>query len=337
MPSPPPTSEPAKASSVSLFERTVQMVCSQYPLRLNFEDLTGVTRDIPELKLRDEFYIHGCSFCLRAKSVSASFQHCIRNKLATNRLARRRLAGFGGQCHLGLTDLVYPLVFAQRCLGVFYYGSVIVEGTEEEAQRRIANFCDRLKMDPAPYLLELKRVPRVSAGTLAQCRENLETLADIAAKLVEACGLPVDRYHTESGAQFMSNHRMPTLVQRAVHYIHQYYSEPVSLSTVAAHLKCNSDYLSRVLNFHLNVGFSEYLLRVRIDHARSLLRTDRYTVGEVGFMVGFNDHSYFGKIFKKRVGMTPIEYRGNWILADREKEGNTSTNTSPDHSLFRAI
>jgi YesN/AraC family two-component response regulator len=136
----------------------------------------------------------------------------------------------------------------------------------------------------------------------------LRLIVEIACKILECYGLPVDRYRTELGAQFTNSHAVPTLVKAAMRYVHKHYHEEIHLDEVAANLHCNPDYLSRLFNRHLNMGFSEYLLRVRIDHARHLLKLGRYSAGEVGFMVGFSDQSYFGKVFKKWTGITPRRF-----------------------------
>jgi len=46
-----------------------------------------------------------------------------------------------------------------------------------------------------------------------------------------------------------------------------------------------------------------------MDHAKRLLLSDRFSAGEIGFLVGFEDHSHFGKVFRKTIGKTPQEYR----------------------------
>jgi AraC-like DNA-binding protein len=244
--------------------------------------------------------------------------------LAINRLARRRLTGFYGQCHLGLTDIVEPLVFQQRCLGVFYFGSVIVEGTEREARRRIMTYCRRRKLDPAPYLYSLKTATRIKANEVPVYQEQLRTLAALTINILDAYGLPLERYRTEMGPQFVASHRLPILIQGAMRYVHRNYREAIQLSDVAANLKCNPNYLSRTLNRHLKMGFSEYVLRVRIDHARSLLQNAAYGAGEVGFQVGFSDQSYFGKVFKQKTGFTPKEYQDTDRRSRLEKRPDLS-------------
>jgi len=54
---------------------------------------------------------------------------------------------------------------------------------------------------------------------------------------------------------------------------------------------------------------AKYILRKRIDLAKSLLTTTRYTIGEVGISVGIDDPQYFNKQFRKICGLSPSRYR----------------------------
>ena len=73
----------------------------------------GLARRVPDLALPEEWKIHRCEFCVFAKT-GATLRGCLNNKHAVNRVLIRRGAGFVGQCHLGLTDMVEPLVVRSR-------------------------------------------------------------------------------------------------------------------------------------------------------------------------------------------------------------------------------
>lgn len=99
-----------------------------------------------------------------------------------------------------------------------------------------------------------------------------------------------------------------------VDYIHQYYMEPLSLSDVASHFHFNPSYLSTFLSSHLAEGFSEYLNRVRVDKAAELLQATDLAIADISVQVGYSDHSYFTKVFKKLKGMSPSQFRKSHIM-----------------------
>ncbi len=99
------------------------------------------------------------------------------------------------------------------------------------------------------------------------------------------------------------------LVRDAKAYIEEHYMEDLSLQTVADELAISRGYLSTMLNRHLEMGFSDYLNEVRIEHACLYLEQATLKNYEIAYKVGFNDDKYFSKVFRKIKGMTPKEYR----------------------------
>lgn len=97
-------------------------------------------------------------------------------------------------------------------------------------------------------------------------------------------------------------------------YIHQYYMEPLSLSDVAHHFHFNPSYLSTFFSSHIAEGFSEYLNRVRVDKAAELLQATDLAIADISVQVGYSDHSYFTKVFKKLKGMSPSQFRKSQIM-----------------------
>jgi transcriptional regulator GlxA family with amidase domain len=127
---------------------------------------------------------------------------------------------------------------------------------------------------------------------------------------VESIGIPVGRYRTRPGAQFSTwNGAMSSLVRGTIAHINRHYAEELRVADLAAQHKCNADYLSRVFKRTVGFGVIEYLHRIRVDHARRLLQTERFSIGEVGHLVGFPDQSHFGKIFRRMVGLSPLAFR----------------------------
>lgn len=298
------------APEKSLFTRLMDEVQRDSGLHLSFEDLTGVVLDNPDIRLPYHFRIHTCDFCLHAKATPDSHQHCVRNKMAANRIALQRRTGYTGQCHLGLTELVQPLVFREQVLGIFYYGSFVLTGTEDKARARISKFCRRHGFDPAGYVRAFDHATRVSPERLSELWRRLNLAVDLTRAIVESIGIPADRYRTRSGAQFATwNGAMPALVRTVIAYINHHYSSPLRVLDIATAHRCNPDYLSRIFKRTVGLKLIDYIQRVRIDHAQRLLLANRFSVGEVGFMVGFQDHSHFGKVFRQIVRTTPQEYR----------------------------
>lgn len=99
-------------------------------------------------------------------------------------------------------------------------------------------------------------------------------------------------------------------VDRCALYIEEHYFEhDLSLEKIAEAVQVNSSYLSRAFKKRYHVNFSEYLKTIRIEHAKRLLETSNRKTYEVADQIGYDDAHYFSQIFKKKTGMSPLEYR----------------------------
>lgn len=101
------------------------------------------------------------------------------------------------------------------------------------------------------------------------------------------------------------NANMTKLLQ----YIEEHYAEPLTLTELARHFHFNPSYLSSLFTTHNHEGFKEHLNTVRTGKAAGLLRAGEAPIAEISSMVGYGDHSYFCKVFKKYYGLSPSGYR----------------------------
>lgn len=91
-------------------------------------------------------------------------------------------------------------------------------------------------------------------------------------------------------------------------YIEQHFAENITLSALAKHLNLTPGYLSTLMKRDLGMTFSEYLLHVRMEHARRLLKQGKLHVYEVAECVGYSNQYYFNMLFKRTFGITPGQY-----------------------------
>lgn len=98
-------------------------------------------------------------------------------------------------------------------------------------------------------------------------------------------------------------------MEKILAYMKEHYAEPLTLTAVAKHFYFNPCYLSSYFSSHLYEGFIEYLNKIRIEEAAKFLMEGIASISEISGMVGFSDHSYFCKVFKKIKGISPSEYR----------------------------
>ncbi|KUP25104.1 response regulator [Paenibacillus sp. DMB5] len=103
--------------------------------------------------------------------------------------------------------------------------------------------------------------------------------------------------------------RERTYTEMAVDIINKYYAEDISLQSVAGQINVNPSYLSRIFKQEQGENFISFLTRVRIERAKAYLKGGKLKVYEIADKVGYHNHTYFSKIFKKITGVSPEDYR----------------------------
>ena len=103
----------------------------------------------------------------------------------------------------------------------------------------------------------------------------------------------------------------PVLIQKCISYINEHYNEDINLEKVANIVHLNPSYFSSVFKKEVGVSFSNYLNKIRIEQSKLLLKNTDSSIVEIAMEVGFEDQSYFSKVFKNLTKMTPKQYRQN--------------------------
>jgi len=106
-----------------------------------------------------------------------------------------------------------------------------------------------------------------------------------------------------------SRKNIPVSLSFAIEYIKSNLDKPLARDEVARMCNISPAYFSRIVKLKTGYTFTELVNRLRIDYACLLLDTTDKNVAEVGFECGFNDQSYFTKVFKRGKGISPKNYK----------------------------
>lgn len=99
------------------------------------------------------------------------------------------------------------------------------------------------------------------------------------------------------------------VIKKAIQYISKNYANNLSLELVANHVHLNPTYFSTLFKQSTGSSFKEYLNMVRIEESKRLLSNTDYSLIDIAVATGFEDQSYFTKVFKKYTGLTPKQFR----------------------------
>jgi AraC-like DNA-binding protein len=95
----------------------------------------------------------------------------------------------------------------------------------------------------------------------------------------------------------------------ACRYVLQNYKENINRDRMAEMVSLSPGYFSNLFRVETGMSFSDYLIQIRIDNAKRLLRRFDLSVEEVSKECGFNSLAHFSRTFKDRCGVPPLKYR----------------------------
>lgn len=114
--------------------------------------------------------------------------------------------------------------------------------------------------------------------------------------------------YVELNRQLRKN-RVNTVLHKTKTYIEMHYRENLTLKLIAEKVMINPVYLGQLFKRTYGVYFNEFLMGIRLQEAKKLLRQTDLRVYEISEMVGFKHQDYFVNQFKRMEKMTPTEYR----------------------------
>lgn len=95
-------------------------------------------------------------------------------------------------------------------------------------------------------------------------------------------------------------------------YLMEHHTEKITLDQLTDHFFVNKYYLTRIFKEQFGISINNYLLQVRITHAKQLLRFSSASIEEIGLLTGIGPLYYFSRVFKKVEGISPSNYRSQW-------------------------
>lgn len=272
------------------FSQVMDRVARTTGACVNYEDLVGITDQVPSLKLRPDQHIHHGSFCEFAKQ-RGSMPICGKNKEKSKEVARAKKSGFEGLCPLGVWDLAEPVLWDDEVVGIFYLGG----------------FVENAGLAPVTgFFYDGPKLPGITEEKKTELRRFALHLSD---ELKLILGEWV------RGGQKLAKKKHADFYVRAVRdYLDTHYQEEATAEALAADLRLNPTYLGKIIKEHFKKSFRELLTETRVARAKTLLRARRdLGVTEIAHLTGFADGNYFSTVFRKATGLTPSDYQGGNI------------------------
>lgn len=237
-----------------------------------------------KLNVSKKHHIHSSDVCWEMKERPGGLDRCFACRTAAIDKAISKKEPFGGFCVNGVYEYTRPLVIDGEVAAVIYVGNILAEGRGRE--RLDLNLAEK------PHLYDTME----NGFSEEQCRA-------VSAIIESYIRFIFDAYGTE-----YSDESIDTRVQNVKSFIKENLESDISISHIAKHFNYNEKYLGRIFKSKTGVSIRQYLNKQRISTAKRQLERGDLIINVAG-RVGFNNVTYFNRLFKQSVGLTPTEYR----------------------------
>jgi len=202
------------------------------------------------------------------------------------------------KCFAGLCESAVPVRVGESVIAFLHTGQVLLHPIRRSQFNRVARRLLKLGVE-----IDLTSVEEAYFQTRVLRRKQYESLVRL---------LTIFAQHLGACANEMlmrPREREPVAVTKARHFITNYHAEEISLARVAQAANISANYFSKRFKEIAGMTFVDYLGRVRVEKAKSLLQNPVLRISSIALDVGFQSLSQFNRTFKKVTGHSPKELR----------------------------
>lgn len=222
-------------------------------------------------------------FCHKINATEIGKEKCKCSDIELVELCRKEGKPVSHLCHAGICDTAVPIKKNGITVGMIIIGRVRINESSDEVIDRL----DWLNADKD----EIKRrYERLSYFP----KEKLNSLINLISNLLVDFAIRIERNGD---------------IDTALEYIEQNLDKNLSVNIICQKCFVSKNKLYREFRNTLNCTVNDYIANKRIEKAKEFLRYSDETSREISEKVGITNYTYFYKLFKRRVGMTPNEYK----------------------------
>jgi AraC-like DNA-binding protein/ligand-binding sensor protein len=238
------------------------------------------------------------AFCALVTRTALGCESCLVSQKSALRGAARKRMAQQINCFAGLTDVAVPVLVGGRHLATLLSGQVMRREPTERDFRMVLNMIRGTSGPEAER--GLRKAYFETPVVTAERFEAIIHLLNVFAQYL---------------ADYASRHAIapadsePAPVVNAKQFVQSHVEEPLTLARIVQHVNISRFYFCKLFKKATGMTLTEYIARVRVEKAKSLLVDPSLRISEGVYASGFGSIPRFNSVFKRHVGMPPTEYR----------------------------
>lgn len=230
--------------------------------------------------LPNKHLIHSRPFCTYAKTTHG-FSGCFKCKNLALKKAIQTKKAFSGVCVNGIYEYCHPIVDNGNVIGIIFIGNIMPPPEKSDRLQRFTTDKELLKTLESSFHYE-----------------DLSRLGSL-----------LENYILYLIYEFPSNENFDPVIQNIKGYIEENLTFNISSAHISRTFNYSEKYLGRLFKKKTGSTLKEYINHRRLRYAQKMLVASDMPITEISTKSGYNNVSYFNRIFKSEFSMSPSEYR----------------------------
>lgn len=241
-------------------------------------------------------------FCEMMATKSRACAACLQVQQRLSESARHEAAS--ETCEIGMCDTAVPVRLGGNLVAFLHTGQVFRRKPTAAQFDRVAKLVAGWGVQ-----VDLQKLKAAYFNTRLLSQKEHEAMV----KLLQIFAQHLSMVSNQIVVQ--ERNAEPPVITRAKEFIKQHQTEDISLGQVAKAVNASTFYFCKMFKKVTGINFTDYVSRVRIENAKNLLLNPNLRVSEIAYEVGFQSLTHFNRVFKKVIGQSPTEYRGQLARA----------------------
>jgi AraC-like DNA-binding protein/ligand-binding sensor protein len=237
-------------------------------------------------------------FCSLVTRTPAGCEACLECERHAQRSAGKKLVAQQISCFSGLTDIAVPVLVNGRHVATLMSGQVFRRPPTERDFQMVIKM---LKHDQDADWEKKTRKAYFESPVITS--DRLQAMLELLNVFAQYLSDYASRRAISTSAE------EPKPVASAKQFVLSHAEEPITLAQVVRHVNVNRFYFCRLFKKTTSMTLTEYVARVRVEKAKTLLVNPSLRISEIVFAAGFGSIPQFNSVFKRIAGMPATEYR----------------------------
>ena len=243
-----------------------------------------------------------CKLFRKSSNLSLLCEKC--DLKALNKVLLSR-APYIYKCHSGLIDVIIPILYEGEVIGAFLIGQFLLENNRDFEVEKILKENSEKNIDLEILQEKYDELTVISLEKL----ESIIRVVTYSTYYIADCIKNKKWFKTENSISKMNIELSNSKIAPILKYINENIRENISLTFGANLCNMSQSQFGRTFKKETGKTFKEYILFKKIEQAKFYIKTTNKSFSEISDLLGFEDSSYFTKLFKKYESMTPSEYK----------------------------